>query len=37
MSRSGWSVQSNESSAMNSDNYIQSLDNLPSLRPGNVS
>lgn len=37
MSRSGWSVQSNESSAMNSDNYIQSLDNLPSLRPGKVS
>ncbi len=37
MMRSGWSMQSNDSSAMNSDHYIQSLDNLPSLRPGKVS
>jgi hypothetical protein len=37
MMRSGWSMQSNESSAMNSEKYIQSLDNLPSLRPGTVS
>jgi hypothetical protein len=37
LTRSGWSVQSNESSAMDSDNYIQSLDNVPSLSPGKVS
>jgi len=37
LTRSGWSMQSNESSAMDSDNYIQSLDNVPSLRPGKVS
>jgi hypothetical protein len=37
MMRSGWSMQSNDSSAMNSDHYIESLDNLPSLRPGKVS
>jgi len=30
MVRSGWSMQSNASSGMNSENYIQSLDNLPS-------
>jgi hypothetical protein len=34
--RSGWSLQSNGSSAMNSENYIQSLDNLPN-RGGKVS
>jgi hypothetical protein len=37
LTRSGWSMQSNESSATNSDNYIQSLDNVPSLRPEKVS
>ena len=35
--RSGWSMQSNGSSAMNSEHYIQSLDNLPILRAGKVS
>lgn len=37
MKRSGWSMQSNASSAMNSEHYIQSLDNLPSARSGKVS
>lgn len=37
MMRSGWSVQSNASSAMNSEHYIQSLDNLPTVRSGKVS
>ena len=32
MTRSGWSMHSNASSAMNSENYIQSLDNVPTLR-----
>ena len=36
MTRSGWSILSNESTAMNSDNYIESLDNL-SIRSGKVS
>ena len=35
--RSGWSMQSNGSSAMNSEHYIQSLDNLSPLRGGKVS
>ncbi len=35
--RSGWSIQSNASSAMNSEHYIQSLDNLPTTRAGKVS
>ncbi|KAL7537301.1 hypothetical protein ACHAXR_007721 [Thalassiosira sp. AJA248-18] len=34
MLRSGWSMQSSASSAMNSENYIQSLDNPPTLRSG---
>jgi len=36
MTRSGWSMLSNESTAMNSENYIESLDNL-SVRSGKVS
>lgn len=32
--RNGWSMQSNASSAMNSESYIRSLDNLPPLRSG---
>lgn len=31
IARSGWSVTSNASSAMNSEHYIQSLDNLPAV------
>ena len=37
MTRTGWSIQSNASSAMNSEHYIQSLDNLPIIRSGKVS
>jgi hypothetical protein len=37
LARSGWSVQSNGSSAMNSESYIKSLDNVPPLRSGKVS
>lgn len=36
-SRSGWSIQSNGSSAMNSEHYIQSLNTSPALRGGKVS
>ena len=36
MTRTGWSILSNESTAMNSENYIESLDNL-SVRSGKVS
>ena len=36
MTRTGWSMLSNESTAMNSENYIESLDNL-SVRSGKVS
>ena len=35
MTRTGWSMQSNASTAMNSENYIQSLDDIP--RAGKVS
>lgn len=37
MIRTGWSIQSNENASMNSENYIQSLDNMPALRSGKVS
>ena len=36
MTRTGWSMLSNESTSMNSENYIESLDNL-SVRSGKVS
>ena len=37
LTRSGWSMQSNGSSAMNSESYIKSLENVPPLRSGKVS
>ena len=37
MIRTGWSIQSNENASMNSENYIQSLDIMPTLRSGKVS
>lgn len=37
LTRSGWSMQSNGSSAMNSESYIKSLDNVPPLHYGKVS
>ena len=40
MTRSGWSITSNASSAMNSENYIQSLDDMPAgnaFRAGKVN
>lgn len=37
LTRSGWSMQSNGSSEMNSEIYIKSLENVPPLRSGKVS